>query len=144
MSVENILLNKADGGSVFVRSRERECTGRSEASLPLKHSSPLLHMWVEGNDPTESERTQLCFGVCMCGANCYFVYLIQDRPEFSEVVTNLEECLCNVEVCCDLPDLTMQINSMSEGLFSEKAYILEVDNYSIFSAIDHECVSRKF
>lgn len=22
----------------------------------------------------------------------------QDRPEFSEVVSNLEECLCNVEV----------------------------------------------
>lgn len=23
---------------------------------------------------------------------------LQDRPEFSEVVSNLEECLCNVEV----------------------------------------------
>lgn len=27
----------------------------------------------------------------------------QDRPEFSEVVSNLEECLCNVEVLTSHP-----------------------------------------
>lgn len=27
-------------------------------------------------------------------------YFWQERPEFSEVVAKLEECLCNVEVSC--------------------------------------------
>lgn len=30
--------------------------------------------------------------------NYSLLFLLQDRPEFSEVVSNLEECLCNVEV----------------------------------------------
>lgn len=33
--------------------------------------------------------------VCVC--LCVF-YFLQERPEFSEVVAKLEECLCNVEV----------------------------------------------
>lgn len=32
------------------------------------------------------------------GKQVFFFYYLQGRPEFSEVVTKLEECLCNIEV----------------------------------------------
>lgn len=69
--------------------------GRDLKGLLLRSSpSPLAQAELKLAPAEQSA----CVRNMKADGNINLEFPLQDRPEFSEVVSNLEECLCNVEV----------------------------------------------
>lgn len=66
-----------------------------QISLPRSPTNAHIHILKIKTAVTDP--SSICNTVCAHSLSLCFLYL-QGRPEFSEVVTKLEECLCNIEV----------------------------------------------
>lgn len=78
--------------------------GEERSEGLLLRSSPLPRAQVELKLASGEQSVRV--GKMKAGGNINQEFPPQDRPEFSEVVSNLEECLCNVEVHNSHPPLT--------------------------------------